>query len=161
MQSSDCRRKCEWEKTDGQSHNCGKAHYLWAVTKNNSKNKKIYDDFGELEFTKYGVDGPVIKSASCRMKDTTKENYKIYSSKRRQTIFSASTHIWWKPYIQRKHGNLALCRWIENVRCEMEGCTNCKLNPARILHLGTDPEPFCTFPRSSMRIPILFPTVRS
>lgn len=43
----------------------------------NSKNKKIYDDFGELEFTKYGLDGPVIKSASCRMKDTTKENYKI------------------------------------------------------------------------------------
>ncbi|MEG1311971.1 MAG: NAD(P)/FAD-dependent oxidoreductase [Romboutsia sp.] len=43
----------------------------------NSKNKKIYDDFGELEFTKVGLDGPVIKSASCRMKDTTKENYKI------------------------------------------------------------------------------------
>ncbi|MGL6106192.1 NAD(P)/FAD-dependent oxidoreductase [Romboutsia sp.] len=43
----------------------------------NSKNKKIYDDFGELEFTKYGLDGPTIKSASCRMKDTTKENYKI------------------------------------------------------------------------------------
>lgn len=43
----------------------------------NSKNKKIYDDFGELEFTKYGLDGPIIKSASCRMKDTTKENYKI------------------------------------------------------------------------------------
>lgn len=43
----------------------------------NGKNKKVYDDFGELEFTKYGLDGPVIKSASCRMKDTTKENYKI------------------------------------------------------------------------------------
>ena len=43
----------------------------------NSKNKKIYDDFGEMEFTKYGLDGPIIKSASCRMKDTTKENYKI------------------------------------------------------------------------------------
>ena len=43
----------------------------------NSKNKKIYDDFGELEFTKYGLDGPIIKSASCRMKDTSKENYKI------------------------------------------------------------------------------------
>ncbi len=43
----------------------------------NSKNKKIYDDFGELEFTSYGLDGPTIKSASCRMKDTTKENYKI------------------------------------------------------------------------------------
>lgn len=43
----------------------------------NSKNKKIYDDFGELEFTKHGIDGPIIKSASCKMKDTTKENYKI------------------------------------------------------------------------------------
>ena len=48
-----------------------------AIKVYNSKNKKIYDDFGELEFTKYGLDGPVIKSASCRMKDTTKENYKI------------------------------------------------------------------------------------
>ena len=43
----------------------------------NTKNKKIYDDFGEMEFTKYGLDGPIIKSASCRMKDTSKENYKI------------------------------------------------------------------------------------
>ena len=48
-----------------------------AITVFNSKNKKIYDDFGELEFTKYGLDGPIVKSASCRMKDTTKENYKI------------------------------------------------------------------------------------
>ncbi|WP_042271421.1 BaiN/RdsA family NAD(P)/FAD-dependent oxidoreductase [[Clostridium] dakarense] len=48
-----------------------------AITVYNSKNKKVYDDFGELEFTKVGLDGPVIKSASCRMKDTTKENYKI------------------------------------------------------------------------------------
>ena len=30
-----------------------------------------------MEFTKYGLDGPIIKSASCRMKDTSKENYKI------------------------------------------------------------------------------------
>ena len=48
-----------------------------AITVFNSKNKKIYDDFGELEFTKYGLDGPIIKSASCRMKDTSKENYRI------------------------------------------------------------------------------------
>ena len=48
-----------------------------AITVFNSKNKKLYDDFGELEFTKYGLDGPIIKSASCRMKDTSKENYKI------------------------------------------------------------------------------------
>ena len=43
----------------------------------NSENKKIYDDFGEMEFTKYGLDGPIIKSASCRMGDLSKENYKI------------------------------------------------------------------------------------
>lgn len=48
-----------------------------SITVLNSKNKKVYDDFGELEFTKYGLDGPIIKSASCRMKDTSKENYKI------------------------------------------------------------------------------------
>lgn len=48
-----------------------------SITVYNSKNKKVYDDFGELEFTKFGLDGPVIKSASCRMKDITKENYKI------------------------------------------------------------------------------------
>ncbi|MCC0667132.1 NAD(P)/FAD-dependent oxidoreductase [Clostridioides sp. ZZV14-6153] len=43
----------------------------------NSKKKKVYNDFGELEFTKFGLDGPIIKSASCRMKGTTKENYTI------------------------------------------------------------------------------------
>ena len=43
----------------------------------NSKNKKIYDDFGEMEFTKYGIDGPIIKSASCRMGYLSKDNYKI------------------------------------------------------------------------------------
>ena len=43
----------------------------------NSKNKKIYDDFGEMEFTKYGLDGAIIKSASCRMGDLLKENYNI------------------------------------------------------------------------------------
>ena len=43
----------------------------------NILNKKIYDDFGEMEFTKYGIDGPIIKSASCRMGDLSKDNYKI------------------------------------------------------------------------------------
>lgn len=42
-----------------------------------NKNKKIYNDFGEMEFTDYGVDGPIIKSASCIMRDLSKENYKI------------------------------------------------------------------------------------
>ncbi|TQQ84463.1 NAD(P)/FAD-dependent oxidoreductase [Peptacetobacter hominis] len=41
------------------------------------RNKKIYEDFGEMEFHDYGIDGPVIKSASCIMKDISKESYKI------------------------------------------------------------------------------------
>lgn len=41
------------------------------------RNKKIYEDFGEMEFHDYGIDGPVIKSASCIMKDLSKESYRI------------------------------------------------------------------------------------
>ncbi|MDR0880030.1 MAG: NAD(P)/FAD-dependent oxidoreductase [Clostridioides sp.] len=39
--------------------------------------KKIYDDFGEMEFTKSGVDGPIIKSASSRMKKIEGLNYSL------------------------------------------------------------------------------------
>ena len=48
-----------------------------AINVYGKKNKKIYDDFGEMEFTDYGVDGPIIKSASCIMRDLSKESYKI------------------------------------------------------------------------------------
>lgn len=48
-----------------------------AINVYRKKNKKIYDDFGEMEFTDYGVDGPIIKSASCIMRDLSKESYKI------------------------------------------------------------------------------------
>lgn len=40
-------------------------------------NKKIYEDFGELEFRNYGIDGPVIKSASCYIEDSQKNSYHI------------------------------------------------------------------------------------
>lgn len=40
-------------------------------------NKKIYDDFGELEFRDYGLDGPVIKSSSCYIDDFRKNNYRL------------------------------------------------------------------------------------
>lgn len=40
-------------------------------------NKKRYEDFGELEFRNYGVDGPMIKSASCYVEDTQKNSYHI------------------------------------------------------------------------------------
>lgn len=42
------------------------------LTKNG---KKIYDDFGEMEFRDYGVDGPTVKSASCFVEDTNKDKY--------------------------------------------------------------------------------------
>ncbi|WP_314729879.1 NAD(P)/FAD-dependent oxidoreductase [Peptostreptococcus stomatis] len=39
--------------------------------------KEIYQDFGELEFREYGLDGPVIKSGSCYIDDFQKNNYRI------------------------------------------------------------------------------------
>ncbi|MGL4796681.1 MAG: NAD(P)/FAD-dependent oxidoreductase [Paraclostridium sp.] len=41
------------------------------------KGKKIYDDFGELEFSDVGIEGPTIRSASCRMKSFENESYKV------------------------------------------------------------------------------------
>ncbi|WP_101773054.1 BaiN/RdsA family NAD(P)/FAD-dependent oxidoreductase [Peptostreptococcus faecalis] len=40
-------------------------------------NKKIYEDFGELEFRNYGIDGPVIKSASCYIDDEKNDKCSI------------------------------------------------------------------------------------
>jgi len=48
------------------------------ITVKNSKDKKIYADFGEMLFTHFGVSGPVILSASAHIRDLEKENYKIY-----------------------------------------------------------------------------------
>ncbi len=42
------------------------------------KKKEIYDDFGEMLFTHFGVSGPMILSASAHMRDMTKERYEIY-----------------------------------------------------------------------------------
>lgn len=44
------------------------------MTKNG---KKIYEDFGELYFREYGIDGPVIKSASCFV-DDDKNDYRVF-----------------------------------------------------------------------------------
>lgn len=39
--------------------------------------KKIYEDFGELVFTHYGVSGPVILSASVHLNDYKNKNYRL------------------------------------------------------------------------------------
>ncbi len=44
----------------------------------NSKGKKIYEDFGEMLFTHYGVSGPVILSASRHMILTMDAGYQLY-----------------------------------------------------------------------------------
>lgn len=40
--------------------------------------KQIYDDFGEMLFTHYGVSGPVILSASAHMKNPKEHSYKLF-----------------------------------------------------------------------------------
>ena len=42
-----------------------------------SDNKKVFEDFGELVFTHYGVSGPVILSASSHLSDYKTKNYKL------------------------------------------------------------------------------------
>lgn len=42
------------------------------------KRKEIYNDFGEMLFTHFGVSGPMILSASAHMRDMEKERYEIY-----------------------------------------------------------------------------------
>jgi hypothetical protein len=43
----------------------------------NKKGKKVYDDFGEMLFTHYGVSGPLILSASAHMRDFEKDHYTL------------------------------------------------------------------------------------
>ncbi len=42
------------------------------------KKKEIYDDFGEMLFTHFGVSGPMILSASAHMRDMEKARYEIH-----------------------------------------------------------------------------------
>ena len=42
------------------------------------KKKEIYDDFGEMLFTHFGVSGPMILSASAHLRDMEKGRYEIY-----------------------------------------------------------------------------------
>lgn len=46
-----------------------------AVTVRDGKGKKVYDDFGELLFTHFGLSGPVILSASAHLRDYEKNHY--------------------------------------------------------------------------------------
>ena len=42
------------------------------------KNKKIYEDFGEMLFTHFGVSGPTILSASAHMRPMEKDRYEVH-----------------------------------------------------------------------------------
>lgn len=45
-----------------------------AVTLKNASGKKVYEDFGELLFTHFGISGPVVLSMSAHIKNIEKEN---------------------------------------------------------------------------------------
>jgi len=45
---------------------------------NNSNNKCVYNDFGEMLFTHFGVSGPVILSASAHLKNIADEKYTLF-----------------------------------------------------------------------------------
>ena len=47
------------------------------ITVLNSKNKKIYTDFGEMMFAHFGLSGPVVLSASAHMRPMKEDEYKI------------------------------------------------------------------------------------
>lgn len=48
-----------------------------SVIDTGKKNKKIYEDFGEMLFTHFGVSGPMILSASAHMRPMEKDRYEI------------------------------------------------------------------------------------
>ena len=48
-----------------------------AVTVTDEKGKRLYQDFGELLFTHFGLSGPVILSASAHMRDFARTRYRV------------------------------------------------------------------------------------
>lgn len=50
-----------------------------SISVTNTENfREIYNDFGEMLFTHFGVSGPLILSASCHMKDMAPKKYEIH-----------------------------------------------------------------------------------
>lgn len=49
-----------------------------SITVKDEKGKKIYEDFGEMLFTHFGVSGPVILSASCHLTNLGSQKAKLY-----------------------------------------------------------------------------------
>lgn len=49
-----------------------------AITVTDERDKCVYEDFGELLFTHFGVSGPVVLSASAHMRDMGKKQYRLH-----------------------------------------------------------------------------------
>ena len=49
-----------------------------ALTVTDEQNKHVYEDFGELLFTHFGVSGPVVLSASAHMRDMERKQYRLH-----------------------------------------------------------------------------------
>lgn len=66
------------------------------ITIFNSKNKKVYDDFGEMMFAHFGITGPIILSASAHIRNVKDEEYKLF--------------IDLKPALDEKQLDIRICR---------------------------------------------------
>lgn len=49
-----------------------------AISVKTKGKNKVYEDFGEMIFTHFGVSGPIILSASCHLRDLDKNGYHLY-----------------------------------------------------------------------------------
>ena len=49
-----------------------------SITIKNKNGKKVYEDFGEMLFTHFGVSGPLILSASSHLRDIERNSYTLY-----------------------------------------------------------------------------------
>jgi len=101
------------------------------ITVKNQKGKTIYEDFGELLFTHFGLSGPVILSASAHMSDFEKNRYSI--------------SIDLKPALDEKKLELRLLRDIQercnqNVTGLVGGLVPHSMVPVLTERWGLDPE---------------------
>lgn len=64
-----------------QDHSCGEMQGLSLKNVSLSfwgkKSGKLYEDFGEMQFTHFGISGPMVLSASAHMKREVKEEYHV------------------------------------------------------------------------------------
>lgn len=92
-----------------------------AITVVNEKNKKVYEDFGEMMFAHFGITGPVILSASAHLRPMENDKYTVYVDL--------------KPALDEKQLDLRLLRDFEkNINKSIYNCLK-ELLPQRMIEI--------------------------